>query len=327
MKKKYWLFTITAIIMLVLAACGKDTDSSNEMNKSNAKEETKEEQADTKDSETRTITYLGKEYEVAKNVDRIVITGAMEAMEDAVALEVEPVGAITVGGEFPEIYSSVMKNTESIGEKQQPNFEKILGLKPDIILGSTKFPDEVVQKLEKIAPTILVSHISSDWEDNLHLMGELAGKTDKADQVLADYKANIKNFNHDKLDGKKVAALRIRGGQIFVYPEDIFFNAVLYKELGLEVPDEVKQAKAQEAISVEQLAKMNPDYIFMQIQESEKQENNYVFEEMKKDPIVQNIGAFKHDQVFVNIVDPLLEGGPVYSRMLFLEQLQEKLKQ
>ncbi|MGM9986170.1 MAG: ABC transporter substrate-binding protein [Bacillaceae bacterium] len=317
MKKKFSLLTVIALFLLIVTACGNSTET-NTKEKSNASEKS-----------TRTIEYLGKEYTIPKNTERIVITGAMEAMEDAVVLEVEPVGAITVGGQFPEIYASVMKNTESIGEKQQPNFEKILELKPDVILGTTKFQDEVMQKLEKIAPTIQVSHISSNWEANLQLMAELTGKTDKADQILTDYKNNIeksKTTLQEKLSDKKVVAIRIRGGQMFIYPENIFFNAVLYNELGLNVPEEIKKAKAQEAVTVEQLATVNPDYIFMQIQQSENQENQNAFDEMKKNPIMQNINAFKDNQVFVNVVDPLLEGGPVYSKIQFLEQLQKNLE-
>lgn len=59
-----------------------------------------------------------------EKVERIVVTGAMEAMEDMVVLDVHPVGAIAVGGKFPELYTSVTDKAESIGEKIKPNFEK-----------------------------------------------------------------------------------------------------------------------------------------------------------------------------------------------------------
>lgn len=327
MNKKL-LLLVSVLFFFVLAACGQDNEISGQDEETTNAESSQEMEA-TNEEGTRTIEYLEKEYTVPNQVERIVITGAMEAMEDAVILEVEPTGAITVAGEFPDIYANVMGNTESIGEKQEPNFEKILELQPDVILGTTKFPEEVVEKLEKIAPTILVSHISSDWEANLNLMGELAGKEEQADQVLETYKADIetaKNSLTETLSGQKVAAIRLRGGQMFVYPQDVFFNAVLYNELGLEVPEEVEKAEAQEAISVEQLADMNPDYVFMQILEGENQENNEAFEDIKNNSIIQNVEAFKNDHVYVNVVDPLLEGGPAYSRILFLEQLKKELQ-
>lgn len=303
------------VSVVTLTACGQES-----------KKETKKEVAKEEQQEVKKIKYLDKEYEFKNGTERIVVTGAMEAMEDAAALDVTPVGAITVAGKFPEIYGKSIAKSESIGEKQQPNFETILSLKPDVILGTTKFPEEVVKKLEEIAPTILVSHISSDWKDNLQLMGDLSGKRAEADKKLAAYEADVEK-NQETLKKKfgtdNVLMLRIRGGQMFIYPENVFFNPSLYNEIGLAVPEVVKQAKAQEEITVEQLAKVNPEHLFIQVQSTgDKQENEKAYEELKKNPIMQQITAFKNDHVYVNAVDSLLEGGTLFSKEQFLEAVQ-----
>lgn len=330
MKKKFLFISFIALFMLILAACGEkkavEEESSTDTPKEEEVTQTKEES--TNENGTRTIEYLGESYEVPEKVERIVVTGAMEAMEDMVVLNVHPVGAIAIGGKFPELYASVTDKAESIGEKIKPNFEKILELNPDVILGSTKFPEEVQSKLEKIAPTILVSHISTNWESNLNLLAELTGKQADAEKILSTYKADIeaaKSTLTEKLQDQKVAAIRIRGGQAYVYPKEVFLNAVLYGELGLAVPNEVAKAKSQEAISVEQLADMNPDYLFVQFSTDENADEPNALEDFKKNPIIQNITAFKNDQVFVNVLDPLMEGGPAYSRIKFLEAIQQNL--
>lgn len=330
MKKKFLFISFIALFMLILAACGEkkavEEESSTDTPKEEEVTQTKEES--TNENGTRTIEYLGESYEVPEKVERIVVTGAMEAMEDMVVLDVHPVGAIAIGGKFPELYASVTDKAESIGEKIKPNFEKILELNPDVILGSTKFPEEVQSKLEKIAPTILVSHISTNWESNLNLLAELTGKQADAEKILSTYKADIeaaKSMLTEKLQDQKVAAIRIRGGQAYVYPKEVFLNAVLYGELGLAVPNEVAKAKSQEAISVEQLADMNPDYLFVQFSTDENADAPNALEDFKKNPIIQNITAFKNDQVFVNVLDPLMEGGPAYSRIKFLEAIQQNL--
>lgn len=330
MKKKFLFISFIALFMLILAACGEkkavEEESSTDTPKEEEVTQTKEES--TNENGTRTIEYLGESYEVPEKVERIVVTGAMEAMEDMVVLDVHPVGAIAIGGKFPELYASVTDKAESIGEKIKPNFEKILELNPDVILGSTKFPEEVQSKLEKIAPTILVSHISTNWESNLNLLAELTGKQADAEKILSTYKADIeaaKSTITEKLQDQKVAAIRIRGGQAYVYPKEVFLNAVLYGELGLAVPNEVAKAKSQEAISVEQLADMNPDYLFVQFSTDENADAPNALEDFKKNPIIQNITAFKNDRVFVNVLDPLMEGGPAYSRIKFLEAIQQNL--
>lgn len=330
MKKKFLFISFIALFMLILAACGEkkavEEESSTDTPKEEEVTQTKEES--TNENGTRTIEYLGESYEVPEKVERIVVTGAMEAMEDMVVLDVHPVGAIAIGGKFPELYASVTDKAESIGEKIKPNFEKILELNPDVILGSTKFPEEVQSKLEKIAPTILVSHISTNWESNLNLLAELTSKQADAEKILSTYKADIeaaKSTLTEKLQDQKVAAIRIRGGQAYVYPKEVFLNAVLYGELGLAVPNEVAKAKSQEAISVEQLADMNPDYLFVQFSTDENADAPNALEDFKKNPIIQNITAFKNDRVFVNVLDPLMEGGPAYSRIKFLEAIQQNL--
>lgn len=329
MKKKFLFISFIALFMLILAACGEKKAVEEESSTDTPKEEvTQTKEESTNENGTRTIEYLGESYEVPEKVERIVVTGAMEAMEDMVVLDVHPVGAIAIGGKFPELYASVTDKAESIGEKIKPNFEKILELNPDVILGSTKFPEEVQSKLEKIAPTILVSHISTNWESNLNLLAELTGKQVDAEKILSTYKADIeaaKSTLTEKLQDQKVAAIRIRGGQAYVYPKEVFLNAVLYGELGLTVPDEVAKAKSQEAISVEQLADMNPDYLFVQFSTDENADAPNALEDFKKNPIIQNITAFKNDQVFVNVLDPLMEGGPAYSRIKFLEAIQQNL--
>ncbi|MDI5790740.1 hypothetical protein PO124_26970 [Bacillus licheniformis] len=37
-----------------------------------------------------------------------------------------------------------------------------------------------------------VSHVSSNWKDNLKLLAELTGKEDKAKQIISDYEADLK---------------------------------------------------------------------------------------------------------------------------------------
>ena len=133
--------------------------------------------------EKRKITYLGKEYTVPAKVDKIA-TASLESMEDAAVLGIKPVGAITVGGKLPKYLEKELEGAKSVGEKMQPNFETLLQLKPDVITSSTKFPAETAEKFTKVAPTFPVSHVSTNWEDNLKLMGELTGKKDKAEKLL-----------------------------------------------------------------------------------------------------------------------------------------------
>lgn len=341
MSKRFGLTIMALLLTVVLAACGggaKDTTTDGSApatgQETGQTAEASAESAEPADAAgndakaTRTIEYLGKTYTVPVNVERIVLTGSMEAHEDALVLDVHPVGAVTYAGKFPERFAPIMDNAVSIGEKAEPDFETILKLKPDVILGTTKFPAETAEQLGKIATMIPVSHIATDWEANLRLMGELTGKQEQAEQAIAAYKADLEAAKQrlpDKLKDKQVVALRLRNGQLFMYAPSVFVNPILYEDLGLPVPEAVAASKSQEAISVEQLAAMNPDYLFLQFAEEENVDKQNALQELLDNPIFKSTTAAKENRVFVNVIDPLAEGGPAWSRTHFLQAALERL--
>lgn len=337
MKNSKLMVILLMIAVLMISGCGADKESqasgnSGANNQAAAETEAQQEEVQAPEStgpETKVIKYLDQEYTIPANVERIVITGAVEAMEDSIVLDVQPVGAISFAGEFPELFAKVTENAVSIGEKTEPNFEQILALKPDVILGSSKFKPEVAEQLNKIATTIPYSHISTNWESNLRLLGELSGKSDEAEAAITKYNSDLeagKAEIGETLKGKKVVTLRIRGGEAYVYPKDVFFNPVLYADLGIDVPAEIEAAQAQELLSTEKLAEMNPDYLFIQFSDAENKDTPKALEEFQNNPIVGSLDAFKNGHVFVNVVDPLAQGGTAYSKIEFLKAALENLK-
>ncbi|MBM7600970.1 iron complex transport system substrate-binding protein [Virgibacillus halotolerans] len=316
--KFFWIIGI----VLMLVACGENEGSTNT-------EAGEAKGTDEGDSTEQTITYLDESYTTPKDVNNI-ITASLESMEDAAALGVKPVGAVTIAGELPDYLADDLEGAESIGEKMEPNYESVLSLKPDVILGSSKHQDDVVEQLNKIAPMIPYSHIATDWKDNLRLMGELSGKDAEAEQLITDYEKDAEDAKEnisDDLQDKDVFVIRVRNGSLFVYPADVYLNPVIYEDLGFEVPEVVTGAKAQEEISLETLAEINPDVIFLQYENSENDNKTAALDKILEDPIFKSIDASKNDKVFVNEVDPLAQGGTAWSKERFLDAAVEKLSE
>lgn len=313
MKRKI-LILLAGILLVMLSGCSQE----------------KETKAVVKNAgQVRTVQYLGKEYTVPNKIERIVITGALESLEDAVLLNVQPAGAMTVGGSFPAILASITQKTVPIGEQKQPNFEAILKLAPDIILGSDKFPAGTAAQLQKIAPTIPVSHIATAGEANLLLLADLTGKQGLAEEILQKYHEQVKQIQsqlQENVKKKKVIAVRFRAGNINIYPEDVFFNEILYRELGLVVPAEIKAAKAQEILSLEKLSEMNPDVIFLQYAAGENLAQPKSLQDLQQNAIWNNLQAVKNKQVFVNVVDPLIQGVAIGGKQQFLQAIAATLQ-
>lgn len=320
--RKYILWITAAALMLILAACG-----SNDTN-SNADEKGEEAASD---GDEKVIEHLGEEYTIPANTDKIVIVGAIEAMEDAQVLDVKPIGASTTGGEFPEIFAStVLSDAEPIGEKTEPNVEAILELDPDVILMSTKFPEETVEKVEKVAQAIPYSHIAADWQDNLQTLAAITGKESEAEAAIEAYETHLEEAKTDfeETDMEEdILTLRVRNGDLFIYPEDVFMNAMLYGDLGFAAPDVVQAAEAQEQLPLEKLSEVDPDHIFLQYETSSNEDDDSALEELENNPIWQSLTAVKDDHVYVNVIDPILEGGPLYSREALLDATLENVKE
>ncbi len=317
--RKYALIIMLGILLVIAAACGKE-ESANTDEKEAASEEAS---ADT----TKTITFLDKEYEIPSNSTKIV-AASQEAMEDSAVLGVKPVGAVATGGEFPAFLGDSMSEAEEIGDKFQPSTEKLLQLKPDVILGTSKFQADVADSLNKVAPMIPISHISTHWKDNLLVLAEITNKTEEPEKYIADYEANVKETKTavtEKLGDKEVLMFRVRNGSITIYPESVYFNPVLYTDLGLTVPEEVKAAKAQEQISLEKLAEMNPDYLFVQFEDSENQENKDALKDLESNAIWKNLNAVKDGHVYENVIDPMAAGGTAWSKTNFLAAFKKEL--
>jgi iron complex transport system substrate-binding protein len=304
---------LAAFLSFSLAACGNGEDTTAGSEASNKHEQQ--------------LTYLDKAYTLPTETDTIV-AASLESMEDAAVLGVEPAGALSVGGETPAYLEGNLAGVELIGEKMQPNYETILTLEPDVILGSSKFPEDVRKSLNDIAVTIPYSHIAENWEENLELLGSLTGKEEEAAELITDYHADAESAKAEigeKLQDKKILVVRIRSGSLYIYPENVYLNSVLYGDLGLPVPEVVTAAKAQEEISMEKLADVNPDYLFLQFETTENAENASALEDLQANDIFKTTNAAKNDHVFINAIDPLAQGGTAWSKTKFLKAATEKL--
>ncbi len=321
--KKYWSLGAAALLALTLAACS----SSDEAKETEAEVVEQEQTASEEQATEMTINYLGTDYTFPNPVENIV-AASLEAMEDAAILGVKPVGVLEVAGEIPEYLRTELEGATLIGDKKAPNAEVILTLDPDAIIGTSKWGEETMTPLNKIATTLPYSHISTDWKDNLLAFGELADKKEEAEKIIADYDAKAaeaKASLGDTAADKEVLVIRLRGGIMNVYPTGVYLNPVLYEDLGLQVPEVVTKAEAQAELTLETLAEIDPDVIFLQFETSENKDAPTALEDLQANPIFANLTATKNGDVHVNTIAPLAQGGTAWSKVKFLDAAVEKL--
>jgi len=325
--KKRWGFGAAALLTIALAGCSSGEEASTEKTEASQEDTTTVTAEEKAEATTQTISYLGQDYTVPAEVDSIV-AASLESMEDAAILGIKPTGVLQVGGAIPTYLAEDLAGAELIGDKREPNAESILALGPDVIVGTSKWTEEVAGKMNKIQTTIPYSHISTNWKENLTVLAQLGGKEAEAKQIIADYEAKVaeaQSLSKEKLADKEIVIIRIRGGLMYIYSKDTYLNPVLYEDLGAPVPDVIAQAKAQAEITLETLAEVNPDAIFLQFETSENADAPKSLEELQSNPIFKNLTASQNDQVFVNTIEPLAQGGTAWSKVKFLDEAYESL--
>ena len=319
--KKLWMLGATLMLSLVLTACG---DKEEAQPVEEPKEEVKEEVVQPTE---QTISYLGADYTVTVPAESIV-AASLEAMEDAAILGIKPTGVLEIAGAIPTYLADELAGAALIGDKRTPNAEAILALDPDVIVGTSKWGEDVMSQMNKISTTLPYSHISANWKENLVALGTIAGKLDEANQIIADYDkkaTEAKTQVQEKLSDEEVLIIRIRSGLMNIYPADVYLNPVLYADLGLKVPEVVAGVTAQAELTLETLASLNPDAIFIQFDTSENKDAATALDDLLKNPVFANLDATKNSKVFVNAVDPLAQGGTGWSKIKFLDAAVQNL--
>lgn len=106
------------------------------------------------------------------------LTLTSDALGDALALGVTPVGAVSVPPYMREQASGI----EQFAPDDLVEFEAAA---PDVILGSKELYGEDYDALRQIAPTVMTE--GDNWKLNLRLHGEALGRTNDAERLLVDW--------------------------------------------------------------------------------------------------------------------------------------------
>lgn len=271
------------LILLLLTACGEKEKNSSPTTVQ-----------DKKEAEAKTVQTTNGEVVIPTSPQRIV---AEEYIASLLVLDVKPVGAPGLALENYYL-KDALKDVEEIGDYGKPSIEKIIALKPDLIITGN---GENYDALSKIAPTVVIPYGElKDAHEELTYFGELLGKEQEAkdwltqyDQKIADAKAQV-----DAIIPKDASFSIIEDADKTYYAYGDNFGRggqPVYQALGRKPPakvaDEMMEKQWAE-ISEEVLADYAGDYIILT-------SDDRTFEDFKKDPIWGSLPAVKNDHLYV----------------------------
>ncbi|MEE3705507.1 helical backbone metal receptor [Campylobacter sp. CX2-8023-23] len=219
----------------------------------------------------------------------------LEAQDEIVAIAQPTTSKI-----WPE---NLTQNLTSVGTYTKPNLEKIIELKPDLVIASFHSIN-TISELKKfdINATIFEANSLENIYSNIEKIGEIVQKSSKAKEIISSLKNSLNNaINSDNLKGKKVAIL-FSTNPIMAFNNQTLPGDIISK-LGLE--NIVTDTKAKSPIlPIEMLLTANPDFIVV-IGDNE-QKNSLI----KTYPALKRVKAAKNGKIISIPSSLLLRGTP-----------------
>jgi iron complex transport system substrate-binding protein len=239
-----------------------------------------------------------------------VVTLYTPPLASVLALGIKPVGITPATGaldEFPPYLQDKVVGIEIVANvNDEPNLEKILHLKPDLILG-WDFHEKVYPLLSQIAPTLLSqpNHKSArrdEWEEYFSFIGQAIGKKSESQNVLARYHKRIVDMRTalgEKYADKTISVAHVSHEfGMETYASNSFPGSIL-SALKLQRPETqdviIQDDGRIESISAERLDLIDGDILFAMNFSEDDQE---MLENFLKQPLWKKLRAVLKNQIY-----------------------------
>ena len=163
-------------------------------------------------------------------------------------------------------YPPEAKTKERIGDTQRPSIEKIVGLKPDIVIASTSSQLEAfVRNLESAGIPVYVSNPRNLVETlkSIQAIGEITGAQREAIELTDQLRARIEQV-HSRVSGKDRPRVFVMLGAapLITVGGTTFINDLISRAGGVSISADEKSDYPQ--YSLETVIARQPEIIFLQ---------------------------------------------------------------
>lgn len=224
------------------------------------------------DATSRVITHARGDTAIPADPARIVALHNVFA-EALIAMGLAPIGSVDRPSGLPTQLLDALSGTESVGRHSEPDFERVLVLKPDLILAQDSQQGDNFERLGAIAPTLLLDEPDAEWRDWYRGLGQALGREAETEAAIAAYDqkaADTKAALAAARDGETVLLLRVREKDMRVYGGARRSGPVLYTDLGLTPHETVPLDADHQEISFENLPTLTADHIFVMVEDEAK---------------------------------------------------------
>jgi iron complex transport system substrate-binding protein len=251
--KKIIIVILAMVIIFTFAACSNNS-SSNSLSQTSKNLSVTEYPYTVKDS-------MGNEVVIPKEPKRIIsVAPSITELIYALGKGNELVGR-TDYCDYPE----AAKKVQSIGSLTDPNVEKIIELKPDVVIASTHFKEDVAKKLEDLGIKVVVLYDSKDLNgayNSINTLGKIVNAQKNASDLVSSMKKKIADIQ-EKVKGQKAPKVYYvigfgKNGD-YTATGDTFIGQMINMAGG----DNIAKDATGWNYSLEKIIENNPEYIIV----------------------------------------------------------------
>lgn len=306
-RRGFRLFGLTLLAIVLFSACANNV--SQQLTSS----------AELLPSQCRIIKHIMGETCVPNDPQRIVVLDEA-SLEIALALGFKPLGAAAWLEKFPPYLQEKAQGVMIVGDSEQPNLEKILTLKPDVILSAYNLRQRgsLYNQLSQIAPTVTCEWWNGEivrWQECFQSFAEALGKSSEADIAINNYQQRVTELQQalgDSLQTTEVSLVRIYADRIRLRGEGQHICSMVIQDVGL--PRSPIQKEGID-MSIETIDYADGDVIFLQ---QHPQADNY--QHVINHPLWLKLHAVQSGKVYV-VGDDYWHGGSYIAANLILDDL------
>ncbi|PIG93589.1 ABC transporter substrate-binding protein [Gloeocapsopsis sp. IPPAS B-1203] len=277
-----YLFLLGVLICTIVSACSFHSVTSNKELAS-----------------CRVVQHTAGETCIPHNPQRVVTLWG-GTFSSTLALGIKPIASAWILGEpFPEHLQSQVDGVENIGF--EPNLEKLLLLKPDLILSNTRLQN-IYTQLSNIAPTVALYHPTppASWQRTLEDLAKILDKEQESKKLINDYWQRIeqlkKALGNSRLQMQVSIATVDQTYGIFIYGKQHPISIVL-NDIGLQrPPTQNGDFFTRDKISYENLSDIDGDVLFLSYG---KQAGREALEKLQQSPLWQQLKVVQQNRVYL----------------------------
>lgn len=262
---------------------------------------------------------------VPRQPQRVIALGVSWTLDPVLALGLKPVATSDFrfgnGQYLPGLSDAEVAGIETVGAEHQPSLERILRLKPDVVIALDLDP-RLYESISTIAPTVVreFEKIKFSFKDNFRSIAQLLNREEAAEKVLDRYEEKVKSLR-ERLESQsqkpEVSVIYHVGGQFQAPASEAICFQVL-NDLNVRIKSVFLNQTEYLPISIEVISEYDADILF--IVDFDSKPSSYFLQ----NPLIASLKSSKNQQAYAVGADTWFPFGPLGVDKL-LDDLEEYL--